>query len=183
MARKGTTRTKAPVPARRPAITQQALDALGTRFRAAFAQGDYEKARGFAAQAWEATHSPQPLADVALCLLRLGQPQQAYHLYLRIVGELGTANTFDGLAEAAGQLGKRDEVRRFGSESLRLKMLARHDQLTRRVNVAMLDAAKVLTPEQRQQMAEHMRQFEQRRADRGGRGDHESPPVADMPSR
>lgn len=122
MAKTGTKKMKATVPARWPAVTQQALDVLGTRFRAAFAQGDYEKARGFAAQAWQATHSPQPLADVALCLLRLGQPQQAYHLYLRIVGELGTANTYDGLAEAAGQLGKGDEVRKFGSESLRLKL-------------------------------------------------------------
>jgi periplasmic protein CpxP/Spy len=62
-------------------------------------------------------------------------------------------------------------------ESLRQKMLARHDQLTRRVNVAMLDAAKVLTPEQRQQMAEHLRQFEQRRAEHdGGRPGHDMPP-------
>lgn len=62
-------------------------------------------------------------------------------------------------------------------EALRQKMLARHDQLTRRVNVAMLDAAKVLTPEQRQEMADHMRQMEQRRAERGERGGHEAPPA------
>lgn len=66
-------------------------------------------------------------------------------------------------------------------ESLRQKMLARHDQLTRRVNVAMLDAAKVLTPEQRQQMAGHMRQFEQHRAERGhGDGGRPGP---DLPPR
>jgi Spy/CpxP family protein refolding chaperone len=66
-------------------------------------------------------------------------------------------------------------------ESLRQKMLARHDQLTRRVNVAMLDAAKVLTAEQRQQMVEHMRQFEQHRAERAhGEGGRPGP---DMPSR
>jgi Spy/CpxP family protein refolding chaperone len=66
-------------------------------------------------------------------------------------------------------------------ESLRQKMLARHDQVTRRVNVAMLDAAKVLTPEQRQEMAEHMRQFEQRRAERGDRDGGRAAP--DTPSR
>ncbi|MGM9486791.1 Spy/CpxP family protein refolding chaperone [Ideonella sp. YS5] len=66
-------------------------------------------------------------------------------------------------------------------ESLRQKMLARHDQVTRRVNVAMLDAAKVLTPEQRQQMAERMRQFEQRRSERGDRDGERARP--DMPPR
>lgn len=110
------------VPERVPPITQQALNALGTQFRVAFAQRDYAKARNVAMQAWQATHSPQPLADVALCLLRQDRPQQAYHLYRRIVGELKTANTCDGLAEAAGQLGKRDEVREFGTASLRLKL-------------------------------------------------------------
>lgn len=65
-------------------------------------------------------------------------------------------------------------------EALRQKMLARHDQVTRRVNVAMLDAAKVLTPEQRLQMADHMRQFEQRRSERGEGRDR---PAHDMPPR
>ncbi|MGJ7505102.1 tetratricopeptide repeat protein [Variovorax sp. ZT5P49] len=113
---------RTPNPNRRPALTQQALNALGTQFRAAFAQGDYAQAHKFATQAWQATHSLQPLADVALCLLRLDQPQQAYHLYRRTAEELKTANAYDGLAEAAGQLGKRDEVRKFGSMSLRLKL-------------------------------------------------------------
>ncbi len=54
-------------------------------------------------------------------------------------------------------------------EALRQQMLARHDQVTRRVNVAMLDAAQVLTPEQRRQFAEHIRQREQRRLERGPR--------------
>lgn len=54
-------------------------------------------------------------------------------------------------------------------EALRQQMLARHDQVTKRMNVAMLDAAKVLTVEQRQQLAERMKQHESRRAERGGR--------------
>jgi Spy/CpxP family protein refolding chaperone len=51
-------------------------------------------------------------------------------------------------------------------EALRQQMLARHDQVTRRLNVAMLDAAQVLTPEQRRQFAEQVRLHEQRRPER-----------------
>ena len=51
-------------------------------------------------------------------------------------------------------------------EALRKKMLARHDQITKRINVAMLDAAKVLTVEQRQQMVERMKQRAEQRAER-----------------
>ena len=110
------------IPRRAPGVTQQALDLMGERFRAAFAQGDHAQALKFATQAWHATHSPQPLADVALCQMRLGQPQQAYDTYRRAIVQLKTANTFDGLAEAAGQLGRNDEVREYGTASLRLKM-------------------------------------------------------------
>jgi periplasmic protein CpxP/Spy len=38
-------------------------------------------------------------------------------------------------------------------EALRQQMLAQHDQASRRMTQAMVDAAKVLTPEQRQQIA------------------------------
>lgn len=38
-------------------------------------------------------------------------------------------------------------------EALRQQMLAQHDQTSRRMTQAMVDAAKVLTPEQRQQIA------------------------------
>jgi protein CpxP len=51
-------------------------------------------------------------------------------------------------------------------EALRKKMLARHDQVTKRMNLAMLDAAKVLTVEQRQQMLEQMKQRSERHAER-----------------
>ena len=51
-------------------------------------------------------------------------------------------------------------------EALRKQMLARHDQVTRRMNVAMLDAAKVLTPEQRQQLVANARQHAERHAER-----------------
>jgi len=56
-------------------------------------------------------------------------------------------------------------------EALRQQMLARHDQVTKRLNVAMLDAAKVLTVEQRQQLAERMKQHEMRRPSRASMPD------------
>lgn len=59
-------------------------------------------------------------------------------------------------------------------EALRKQMLARHDQVSKRMNVAMLDAAKVLTPEQRQQLVasarEHVERMADRRAERMSQG-------------
>ena len=46
-------------------------------------------------------------------------------------------------------------------ETLRQQMLAQHDAASKRMTQAMLDASRVLTPEQRKQMSE---QFAQRRA-------------------
>ena len=42
-------------------------------------------------------------------------------------------------------------------EALRQKMLAQHDQTSKRISQAMLDASRVLTPEQRQQLVERMK--------------------------
>lgn len=64
-------------------------------------------------------------------------------------------------------------------EALRQQMLARHDQVSKRMNVAMLDAAKVLTLEQRQTLAERMQQHEARRAERGMHPD--MPPAGGAP--
>ena len=44
------------------------------------------------------------------------------------------------------------------AEALRQQMLARHDQASRRSLQAMLDISRVLTPEQRQQLAQRMQQ-------------------------
>ena len=114
---------RVPIPRRGPAVTQQALDMLGQQFRGAFEQGDFMRALKFATQAWEATRSPQPLADVALCHLRLGRSMQAYDIYRGAAEYLKTANVYDGLAEAAGQLGKWGDVREYGTMSLQLKLL------------------------------------------------------------
>lgn len=43
-------------------------------------------------------------------------------------------------------------------EALRQKMLAQHDQASRRMMQAMLDVSRVLTPEQRTQLAQRMQQ-------------------------
>jgi len=43
-------------------------------------------------------------------------------------------------------------------EALRQKQLAMHDAASKRMSTAMLEISRVLTPEQRQQMAEHMSQ-------------------------
>jgi Spy/CpxP family protein refolding chaperone len=44
------------------------------------------------------------------------------------------------------------------AEQLRQQMMARHDQASRRMLQAMLDISRVLTPEQRQQLAQKMQQ-------------------------
>lgn len=44
------------------------------------------------------------------------------------------------------------------AEALRQQMLARHDQASKRMLQAMLDISRVLTPEQRQQLAQKMKQ-------------------------
>jgi periplasmic protein CpxP/Spy len=41
-------------------------------------------------------------------------------------------------------------------EALRMQMVAHHDQTSRRMTQAMIEAAKVLTPEQRKQLAERL---------------------------
>ncbi len=47
------------------------------------------------------------------------------------------------------------------AEALRQQMLAQHDQASRRMMQAMLDISRVLTPEQRQQLAQKMKQRHQ----------------------
>ena len=54
-------------------------------------------------------------------------------------------------------------------ESVRQQMLARHDQASQRMTKAMLDVSAVLSVEQRQQLADAMRQGAQKMHDRRGR--------------
>jgi Spy/CpxP family protein refolding chaperone len=52
------------------------------------------------------------------------------------------------------------------AESVRAQMSAQHDQISRRMNQAMLDAAKVLTPEQRVKLGERLKQRQAQMQDR-----------------
>jgi Spy/CpxP family protein refolding chaperone len=52
-------------------------------------------------------------------------------------------------------------------------MLQHHDQMSRRGQQAMLDAARVLTPEQRAKISERMRDRQARHADRMKRMERE----------
>ncbi|MDC8785944.1 Spy/CpxP family protein refolding chaperone [Roseateles koreensis] len=51
-------------------------------------------------------------------------------------------------------------------EKLRLQLLAHHDQASKRMSLAMIDAAKVLSAEQRAKLAEKMKKMHEHRADR-----------------
>jgi periplasmic protein CpxP/Spy len=58
------------------------------------------------------------------------------------------------------------------AESVRAQMSAQHDQTSRRMTQAMLDAAKVLTPEQRVKLGERMKQRHAQMQDRQQRHEH-----------
>ena len=60
------------------------------------------------------------------------------------------------LREQARQLFAQPTVDARAAEALRQQMLAQHDQASKRMLQAMLDISRVLTPEQRKQMAERM---------------------------
>ena len=62
------------------------------------------------------------------------------------------------LRERSLQLFTQPNVDANAVESLRQQMLQHHDQTSRRMTQAMLDASRVLTPEQRVKLAERMKQ-------------------------
>ena len=63
-----------------------------------------------------------------------------------------------GLREQAMTLFAQPTVDARAVEALRQQMVQQHDQSSRRWTQAMLDASAVLTPEQRKQLAERMKQ-------------------------
>ncbi len=76
----------------------------------------------------------------------------------------------DMQAQRAAGASLRDETARLlaqptvdaaALEALRQKKMAHHDQASKRMNQALLDASRVLTPQQRQQLAERMQQRRQ----------------------
>ena len=62
-----------------------------------------------------------------------------------------------GLRDQAMQLFAQPNVDARAAETLRQQMLAQHDQRSKRMMQAMIDASRVLTPEQRKQMTEAMK--------------------------
>lgn len=63
-----------------------------------------------------------------------------------------------GLRDRAMQIFTSPTVDANAAETLRQQMLSQHDQSSKRVLQAMLDISRVLTPEQRTQLAERMKQ-------------------------
>jgi Spy/CpxP family protein refolding chaperone len=63
-----------------------------------------------------------------------------------------------GLHEQAMTLFTQPVVDANAAEALRQQMLQQHDQASKRMLQAMLDVSRVLTPEQRQQLAQKMKQ-------------------------
>ena len=88
------------------------------------------------------------------------------------------------LHDQAMQIFTAPSVDAAAAESLRQQMLARHDQASKRMLQAMLDVAKVLTPEQRARIGERMKDRQAMMKDRMERmhrdhdqgGPHTQPP-------
>lgn len=76
-----------------------------------------------------------------------------------------------GLHEQAARIFTGPTVDAAAAETLRQQMMAQHDQASRRMMQVMVAIANVLTPEQRQHMAERMAE----RAERGGPMRHGGP--------
>jgi len=71
-----------------------------------------------------------------------------------------------GLRQRAMQAFTAPNVDAAAVEQIRQQMLQQHDQMSRRMTQAMLDAARVLTPEQRARLGERIRDRQARKADR-----------------
>lgn len=94
---------------------------------------------------------------------QLKQIAQAAQADMRAGAESGRADR-DRLAELFAQ----PKVDEAAVESLRRKMLQRHDQQSKRAQQAMLEASKVLTVEQRQALVAQMKQRAERMGARHG---------------
>ena len=61
------------------------------------------------------------------------------------------------------------------AETLRQQMLAQHDQVSRRMTQAMVDISRVLTPEQKAKIAEHLQQRAAKMEERRQRMERDTP--------
>ena len=80
-----------------------------------------------------------------------------------------------GLRQRGMQIFTAPTVDAAAAEQMRQQMLQQHDQMSRRVTQAMLDVARVLTPEQRATIGERMRDRQERMEDRMQRMQREAP--------
>lgn len=117
------------IPLRRgnpPAAQMQArLQKLAADFRTALVHGDHAAGRNLAEQALALMPGNMTvLGDYALCLMRTGEYQRAYQVYMQIHDapaaqrQQASATWLDGLAEVCGWLEKREELRSYGKRSL-----------------------------------------------------------------
>ena len=86
-----------------------------------------------------------------------------------------------GLRDQAMQIFAAPSVDAAAAESVRQQMLVQHDQASRRTLQAMLDAAKVLTPEQRAKMGARMKERQAEMKDRMRRMQQDRPSRPDVP--
>ena len=87
---------------------------------------------------------------------------------LKVQRDVGRA-----LHEKQMQIFAAPNVDAAAAESVRAQLSAQHDQASRRMNQAMLDAAKVLTPEQRAKLGDRMKQRQAQMNDHMQRMDRE----------
>lgn len=94
-----------------------------------------------------------------------------------------------GLRERAMQVFTAPTVDAAAAESLRQQMMAQHDQASRRMTQAMVDMARVLTPEQRAKLGERMKEraaimkdrMERMQREHRGMRDRQMAPAASQP--
>ena len=79
------------------------------------------------------------------------------------------------LHERSVQIFTAPTVDAAAAESLRQQMLAQHDASSRRMLQAMLDASRVLTPEQRAMLGERIKQRQERMQERAQRAHPQAP--------
>lgn len=88
----------------------------------------------------------------------------------------GQRETARGLREKAAQVFAAPNVDAAAAETLRQQLHAQYDQTSRRMLQAMLDASRVLTPEQRAKLGERFKQRDAQRQERRQRMQREQPP-------
>jgi len=117
-----------PVPQRRPvnhaAISQQ-LHSLAEIYRQSMADGDYASASRCCEKALAVLPKNMSVqSDYALSLMRQGKYDQAYKVYRKIYQSPqrheASETWLDGFAELCGHMGKTQEMRTYGLESLTL---------------------------------------------------------------